>query len=162
MKSMPNHDEVIFFDAGMFIGALLKDDPRHDEARSIVESARYGLIMACPSTSVLSEVYAALTWEKAKPPHSPAEASNAVRLLIEPPSEIRVIGDNLSVSIRMLELATQHNQRTRRIHDVRHAATALESSINKVYTYDVSDWQIFELSGIVIDGPPSVLSDRGH
>jgi hypothetical protein len=28
----------IFFDAGMFIGALLRDDPRHPEARPIVKA----------------------------------------------------------------------------------------------------------------------------
>jgi predicted nucleic acid-binding protein len=55
----------ILFDAGMFIGALLRDDPRHAEARTLVEAARRGDIRACTTASILSEVYAALTWIKA-------------------------------------------------------------------------------------------------
>ena len=34
-----NHDDRVLFDAGMFIGALLKNDPRHAEARPLVEAA---------------------------------------------------------------------------------------------------------------------------
>jgi hypothetical protein len=34
--------DPVFLDAGLFIGALLREDPRHDEARSIVEAARRG------------------------------------------------------------------------------------------------------------------------
>jgi predicted nucleic acid-binding protein len=32
----------VLFDAGMFIGALLRGDPRHIEARQLVEAARRG------------------------------------------------------------------------------------------------------------------------
>ena len=71
------------FDVGcssfnLFIGALLQDDPRHIEARPLVEAARKGEIPVCTTTGILSEVYAALTWIGAQPPHSPKEASIAV------------------------------------------------------------------------------------
>ena len=39
-----NVSKPILFDAGVFIGALLKGDPRHQEARLIVETARRGRI----------------------------------------------------------------------------------------------------------------------
>ncbi len=32
--------DLVFLDAGVFIGALLSGDPRHTEARPIVEAAR--------------------------------------------------------------------------------------------------------------------------
>ncbi len=67
-----NGDKPILFDAGLFIGALLQGDLRHQEAHSIVETARQGKLAACTTTGILSEVYAALTWVNAKPPHSPA------------------------------------------------------------------------------------------
>ncbi len=91
---MSRYDDILF-DAGMFIGALLRDDPRHAEARALVESARNGDLKVCTTTSILSEVYAALTWIKAQPPHSPTEAAAAVRLLVEPPSAIEVLSDGL-------------------------------------------------------------------
>ena len=56
-----NKNTRILFDAGIFIGALLEGDPRHQEARLIVERARHGELLAYTTTSVLSEVYAALT-----------------------------------------------------------------------------------------------------
>ena len=84
-----NKNELILLVAGLFIGALLKKDPRHKEARSIVEKARQGKFLASTTTSILSEVYAALTWVNAKPPHSPTEAANAVRLLVDPPSKLK-------------------------------------------------------------------------
>jgi len=39
--------DCVFLDAGLFIGALLADDPRHAEARGIVEAAREGRFTAC-------------------------------------------------------------------------------------------------------------------
>jgi predicted nucleic acid-binding protein len=46
----------------------------------------------------------------------------------------------------------------RRVHDARHAATALEAGVQGVFTYDVEDWRVFEPEGIVLAGPPSVLA----
>lgn len=51
-------NEWILFDAGMFIGALLLGDPRHAEARPLVEAARQGTIQGCTTTGILCEVYA--------------------------------------------------------------------------------------------------------
>jgi predicted nucleic acid-binding protein len=79
------------FDAGMFIAALLKGDPRHGEARPLVEAARRGDLRVCTTPGILSEVYGALTWEKARPSHAPDEAAEVVRLLIEAPSAIEVL-----------------------------------------------------------------------
>jgi len=150
-------DNLILFDAGLFIGALLKGDKRHSEAYPIVESARNGFLTACTTVSILSEVYAALTWIKAQPPQKPAEAASAIRILIEPPSEIMVLEDGFRASLKMLELAEKHNLTARRIHDARHAATALASNITNVFTYDINDWRIFSSDGIIISGPPTVL-----
>jgi predicted nucleic acid-binding protein len=40
-------ENIVFLDAGIFIGALLSGDSRHAEARPIVEAARRGEILAC-------------------------------------------------------------------------------------------------------------------
>ncbi len=96
---------LVLMDAGVFIGALLKGDPRHAEALPLVELARRGELLACTTVGILSEVYGALTWEKAEPRHDPAEAVQAVRLLIEPPSAIVVLSESLHVALRALELA---------------------------------------------------------
>lgn len=77
-------------DAGVFIGSLLKGDPRHAEARPLVEHARQGILDACTTSGILSEVYGALTWEKAQPRHDPGEAAEALRLLVDPSSAIGV------------------------------------------------------------------------
>ncbi|MBF0239739.1 MAG: type II toxin-antitoxin system VapC family toxin [SAR324 cluster bacterium] len=154
---MMNPDEWILFDAGLFIGALLKDDERHMESRPLVEAARHGKIQACTTTGILSEVYAALTWVGAKPPHTPEEASVAVGLLIEPPSQIKILSAGVEATLKMLELARKHELRARRVHDARHAAIALISEVNIVYTYDMDDWNEFESEGIHIIGPPSII-----
>jgi predicted nucleic acid-binding protein len=123
---MPSTEsEPSLFDAGMFIGALLTGDSRHAEARRLVEAARRGELSAATTTGILSEVYAALTWQQAQPPHSPEQAAQAVRLLVEPPSMIRVLQDGTEEALRMLELAESHQLRARRVHDARHAAAAL-------------------------------------
>lgn len=154
-----SQDERILFDAGMFIGALLKGDPRHSEARPLVEAARRGDLPACTTTGILSEVYAALTWVQAQPQHAPAEAAHAVRLLIESPSQIELLPDGLDAAILVTELAVKHSLTARRIHDARHAARALSAGISKVYTYDVGDWGRFVSDGLAIVGPPSVRPD---
>jgi predicted nucleic acid-binding protein len=107
---MPSiEDKYVLFNAGIFIDALLTGDSRHAEARPLVEAARRGDMLACTTTGILSEVYAALTWQQAQPPHDPVQAGKAVRLLVEPPSMTRILSDNQEVAIRMLKLAASHN-----------------------------------------------------
>ena len=136
---MPStEEEYVLFDAGVFIGALLTGDARHPEARLLVEAARRGDVLVCTTTGILSEVYAALTWQQAEPPHDPEHAAEAVRLLIEPPSMIRILSDSQEIAILMLELAAAHQLRARRVHDARHAAAAIIAGIKLVYTYSVN------------------------
>ncbi|MDH3604324.1 MAG: type II toxin-antitoxin system VapC family toxin [Candidatus Tectomicrobia bacterium] len=157
MATTEPQQEFVLFDAGIFIGALLQGDTRHAEARPLVEQARQGNLLACTTTGILSEIYGALTWEQADPRHTPSEAAEAVRLLVEPPSAIAVLSDGLEMALRTLELAAQHQLTARRIHDARHAATALAQGIMSVYTYDVEDWQIFEADGLRITGPTTTM-----
>ena len=153
---------LALFDAGTFIAALLRGDVRHAEARAMVEAARRGDIFICTTTGILSEVYAALTWEKAQPRHPPAKAAAAVRLLVEPPSSIRVISSGLDTILLGLTLAARHKLTARRVHDARHAAEALLAGAQWVYTYDWQDWQAFERDGLKIAGPPSTLFRLGR
>lgn len=160
---MPStEDEYVLLDAGVFIGALLTGDSRHAEARPLVEAARRGDMLACTTTGILSEVYAALTWQQAQPPHDPEQAAEAVRLLVEPPSMIRVLPDSQNAAIRMLELAAKHLLRARRVHDARHAAAAIAAGVKSVYTYDVEDWESFEIDGLNISGPSTTLVRLGR
>jgi predicted nucleic acid-binding protein len=155
-------EEYALFDAGVFIGALLTGDSRHTEARPLVEAARRGDILACTTTGILSEVYAALTWQQAQPPHDPKQAAEAVRLLVEPPSMIRILPDGQDVTMRMLTLAASHQLKARRVHDARHAAAAVVAGITLVYTYDSDDWVSFESDGLSIAGPISTLARLGR
>jgi predicted nucleic acid-binding protein len=160
MPEAENEDisQIVLFDAGVFIGALLKGDSQHAEARPLVERARRGEFRGCTTVGILSEVYGALTWEKAEPRHSPVEAALAVRLLVAPPSAIIVLNENLAGALKTLELAATHRLTARRIHDARHAATALVARVHSVYTYDADDWQIFADDGLHIAGPPSTVA----
>lgn len=150
----------ILFDAGIFIGGLLQGDPRHAEARRLVEAARQGDLPVCTTVGILSEVYAALTWAEAKPPHSPEEASEAVRLLVAEPSAIRVLNTGVETALKMLDLVATHRLTARRTHDARHAATALIAGVTQVYTYDVADSRVFQSDGLRVVGPSSVLSEE--
>lgn len=149
--------ERVLIDAGVFIGALLKGDLRHAEARPLVEQARRGELAACTTAAILSEVYGALTWEKAEPRHDSAEAAQAVRLLVEPPSAIVVLSEDLDVALKALELAAKHKLTARRVHDARRAAAALNAGVVSVYTYDVDDWRVFAADGLRIVGPPTTM-----
>jgi len=151
-------DAPALIDAGVFIGALLVEDPRHTEARPLVEQARQGVLRACTIAGILSEVYGALTWEQAEPPHNPAEAAEVVRLLVEPPSAIAVLDERLDAILLALALAATHELRARRIHDARHAAVALSRGVTSVYTYDIDDWKHFHADGLRIVGPPTTLA----
>jgi len=155
---MSDGEELVLLDAGILIGALLSGDPRHFEARPIVEAARRGEIRACTTPGILSEVYGALTWEKAQPRHDPQQAAEATRLLVESPSAIQVLDEGYEVAVLALELAEVHDLRARRIHDARHAAAALAAGVRSVYTYDPGDWEVFETDGIRVAGPASTLA----
>jgi predicted nucleic acid-binding protein len=148
----------VLFDAGVLIAALLKGDSRHMEARPLIEQARQGQLIACTTAGILSEVYGALTWEKAEPRHSPTDAAQAVWLLVEPPSAIVVLSEGLEVVLQALKLAASHGLTARRVHDARHAAAAMVAGVSSIYTYDAGDWKVFESDGPKIVGPPSTLS----
>ena len=149
--------DAILFDAGLFIGALLSGDPRHAEAYPLVEAARRGTLTVCTTVGILSEVYAALTWEKAMPPHAPQRAAEVVRLLVEPPSAIQVLPTGIEAGLLMLDVVVEHELTARRVHDARHAATALVAGVTRVYTYDVTDWRVFASNGLTVTGPEFVL-----
>jgi len=157
MPSTTDAQAQVLFDAGLLIAALLKGDPRHAEARPLVEAARRGELQVCTTPGILCEAYGALTWEKAQPCHAPQEAAEAVRLLIEAPSAIQVLDEGYEVALRALELAATHNLRARRIHDARHAATAPAAGVGTVYTYDAQDWRVFKADGLQITGPASTI-----
>lgn len=150
--------EPLLLDAGLFIGALLRGDPRHTEARALVEAARRGDFRACTTPGILSEVYGALTWEKAQPRHDPAEAAEAVHLLVEPPSAIEVLTEDRDVVMKALESASVLNLTARWVHDARHAAAALRAGVREVYTYDPNDWERFSEWGLRVVGPESTLA----
>ncbi len=152
-----NRGQPVLLDAGVLIGALMAGDPRHKEARPIVEAARRGELDACTTTGILSEVYAALTWQGSQPPQPAEIAAQAVHRLVEPPSALSVLSETMSVSLIMLGLASKHRLTARRIHDARHAATALAAGISQVYTYDLGDWRAFIEDGLRIVGPSSTV-----
>jgi predicted nucleic acid-binding protein len=77
---------------------------------------------------------------------------------VEPPSAIIVLSDSLDAGLLHLEMAGKYKLTARRIHDARHAATALQNGISRVITYDPVDWQDFAAEGIVISGPPTTLA----
>ena len=158
MPSTTDQPERILFNASLFIGALLAGDPRHDEARPLVEAARRGEIRGCTTAGILSEVYAALTWEKTQPCQDPTEAAETVRLLVEAPSAIEVLDVGYNAALRLLGLAAAHGLSARRIHDARHAAAALFAGVRMVYTYDPDDWREFEVDGLQIAGPESTFA----
>ncbi|MBM4030728.1 MAG: type II toxin-antitoxin system VapC family toxin [Planctomycetes bacterium] len=160
MSSTPPGTERVFFDAGLFIAALCERDERHEEARPLVEAARGGTLPACTTASVLSEVYAVLTWERTEWRLDPADAAGVVDLLIHPRSAIEVLACGHETARRAMRLAAAHGLTARRIHDARHAAAALLHGLQSVYTYDVADWGVFEADGLRIIGPPSVLPKR--
>jgi len=91
-------------------------------------------------------------------PYTPDEAARSIRDLIEPSSAIRVLSDGLEAALLHLEIASRLHLTARRIHDARHAATALQNRVTHVYTYDPDDWSDFLPDGIVIAGPPSTLA----
>lgn len=157
MLSTRQSTDKIFLDAGVIIGALSEGDTRHSESFPIIESAYKGEINAFTSVGVLSEVYGALTWVGGNPQHSPVAATTAIKRLLERPSNIKVVNADLSVGLKTLELATKHGLTARRTHDAKHAAAAIIAGIEKVFTYDVNDWTVFQSDGIVIAGPPSSL-----
>lgn len=51
-------EHEVLLDSGMLIGALLKGDTRHTEARAFVQQARSGDIHAATTVGILCEVYA--------------------------------------------------------------------------------------------------------
>lgn len=69
-----------------------------------------------------------------------------------------MLQEGLEVIVRALDLAASHGLTARRVHDARHASAALTAGILGVYTYDVDDWLLFEVDGLRVVGPETVLA----
>lgn len=91
------------------------------------------------------------------PPHAPARAAEVVRLLVESPSAIQVLPTGIEAGLLMLDLVAEHKLTACRVHDARHAATALVAGVTRVYTYDVTGWRVFASDRLQVFGPESVL-----
>jgi predicted nucleic acid-binding protein len=76
--------------------------------------------------------------------------------------QFKVLEVGLDAALLALELAAAHGLTARRVHDARHAAAALIAGVRCVYTYDVSDWQAFEVDGLLIEGPASTVAQMKH
>ncbi len=160
---MPStEEEYVLFDAGVFIGALLTGDSRHIEARPLVKAARRGDVLACTTTGILSEVYAALTGSRPSRLMIRSRLRRLCGCWLKPPSMIRILPDGRDVALRMVELAASHQLRARRVHDARHAAAAIVAGITLVYTYNSDDWESFESNGLSIAGPISTQARLGR
>jgi predicted nucleic acid-binding protein len=90
-------------------------------------------------------------------PQPPEKVAEAIRTLVEEPSTIKVLQTDLGVLWPMLDLAVENQLTARRIHDARHAATAIAANVREIFTYDVTDWLAFSSANIKISGPPSIL-----
>jgi hypothetical protein len=90
----------------------------------VVERARQGILPAYTTRGILSGVDGALIGEKTTPRHAPAKAAEAVRLLVEPPSAIGVLTDEIAMTLRTIALAAQHALTARRINDGQYATAA--------------------------------------
>ena len=161
--TMPEFLAYGLFDAGLFIGALDVSDWRHAESLPLVEDARSGRLLVCTTTGILSEVYAALTWQGATHPLTPPQAALAVQTLVRPPSRIRILPDSLDAALKSLEMSGAHALTALRVHDARHAAAALaggsgpDGGCHRRVYLRCGDWKAFAGDGLAIVGPASAL-----
>ncbi|MDQ6758521.1 MAG: PIN domain-containing protein [Acidobacteriota bacterium] len=124
-------------DANILVYAATLAAPQYLASRAVLESG----INLCISPQVFAEFYSVVTNSKrVTAPFSPAEAGAFIYALLPRFEVLPMFG---AVITRWAELAEKHSVRGADVFDLQLVATMLENGVRRIYTYNRSDFQLF-------------------
>ena len=135
--------ELSLVDANVLVYAATPAAPQYLASRAVLEVAT----SLCVSPQVFAEFYSVVTnSRRVTAPFSPAEARAFIDAILPRFEVAPMLG---AVVTRWAELAETHRVRVADIFDLQLVATMLENGVRRIYTYNRSDFQLFNELEIV-------------
>ena len=136
--------DVVPVDTNVLVYATYEDMEHHRASSHLLDQAPHGQLPLCASPQVLAELYATITNpRRVSHPFSPEEAIEVVQRFVGMPG-LALLPMPSDLVTRWLALARGHPVTGRRIFDLQLIATMLASGVNRIYTYNRSDFEPFE------------------
>ena len=139
------------FDTSVVVAALVDQLGTHDTAFREFRRYSHGENAGCCSTHALAEVYATLTALPLKRRISPDEARRLVEDTVL--DRLAVIPLSSADYRTVLRQVADQGLGSGAIYDALHAHCARKEGVDQILTYNLSDFERFDLDGILVAAP---------
>lgn len=128
-------------DANVLVYAMDADAPQHAASRALLEAARDPAITLYVSSQVLCEFYSIVTNARRVPkPRSPADALAAISGLL---AFLHVLPIPARAVEGWLDLLRRRPVTGGDVFDLQLAATMLANHVQRIYTFNAADFEVF-------------------
>ena len=139
---MESDNDSFFVDANILVYAAVKDDPRNEVAKALLENPSLGTLHISPQ--ILAEFYSTITSPKrVTAPYTPLEAVEFIETLLGY-EHVSVLSISQDVPGRLLTLLKVNEVRGPRVFDLQIVATMLVHGVTKLFTYNLDDFERFK------------------
>jgi len=139
------------FDTSVVVAALVDQLGTHDTAFREFRRYSHGENAGCCSTHALAEVYATLTALPLKRRISPDEARRLVEDTVL--DRLAVIPLSSADYRTVLRQVADQGLGSGAIYDALHAHCARKEGVDQILTYNLSDFERFDVDGILVAAP---------
>lgn len=132
--------EEWFVDTNVLLYATSSRSPWHQDAVEALNRAREQETRLVISTQVLREYLVAATRPGSEGVPAFEDALKNVRTL---QSELRVVGDDLAIAVKLVDLVEEYEVVGKQVHDANIVATMMIHGIERLLTHNVGDFARF-------------------
>ena len=139
------------FDTSVLVPAVVDQLANHESAFGALRRHGGGEHRGCCSTHALAECYATLT----ALPLPSRVLPDQTRMLVEQSivERLEIIQLTSEDYLHAIRLVAGLGLASGAIYDALHARCALKSTVDRILTYNVGDFERFQLKGIVVTAP---------
>lgn len=125
---------LALFDTNVLVYAADSSAPQHTQAKALRDSVETGRLRGVVTPQILLEFFAVVTGTRVSSPRSPAVALSEITSLAQ---VFEILPTPADLIDRVDALAVHVSVKGPEIYDLAIAATALQSGVAVVYTYDL-------------------------
>jgi len=131
-------------DANVLAYAVNADAPHHAASRALLEAAHDPAVTLYVTSQVLCELYSVITNpRRVATPSSAAQASGIVSALLTLPG-VHVLPIPIGAVEGWLSLLRRRPVTGGEVFDLQLAATMLANGVERIYTFNTGDFEVFE------------------
>jgi toxin-antitoxin system PIN domain toxin len=145
---MTTASDPTLLDTNVLVYALFPAMPDHAASRALLDRAKAADANLCVATQNLIEFFAVVTdARRVTQVKTPDEALQAIDDFLSQPG-LKLLPVPSDLIALWSQLIRQSSATKKRAFDTQLVATMLGSSVTRIYTFNLSDFQVFSFAGI--------------